>query len=100
MMHDLKNSVAQLQLIVANAERHKHNPEFIDDAIDTIANAVERMTRLIEQLRGATATGSRCAAGSRRAGAARRSAAAAIASAAAAHARLRRRAACMADPSG
>ena len=52
MMHDLKNSVAQLQLIVANADRHRHNPEFIDDAISTIANAVERMTRLIAQLRG------------------------------------------------
>ncbi|HEY6643518.1 XrtA/PEP-CTERM system histidine kinase PrsK [Povalibacter sp.] len=51
MMHDLKNSVAQLQLIVANAQRHKHNPEFVDDAIETIDNTVERMTRLIEQLR-------------------------------------------------
>lgn len=55
MMHDLKNSVAQLQLIVANAERHKRNPEFIDDAIGTIANAVDRMTRLIEQLRDSAA---------------------------------------------
>jgi putative PEP-CTERM system histidine kinase len=54
MMHDLKNSVAQLKLIVANAERHKRNPEFVDDAIGTIANAVERMTRLIEQLRGSS----------------------------------------------
>jgi putative PEP-CTERM system histidine kinase len=52
MMHDLKNSVAQLKLIVANSARHRHNPEFIDDAIGTIANAVERMTKLIEQLRG------------------------------------------------
>lgn len=51
MMHDLKNSVAQLQLLVRNAERHKHNPDFIDDAIGTIDNTVERMTRLIEQLR-------------------------------------------------
>jgi putative PEP-CTERM system histidine kinase len=56
MMHDLKNSVAQLNLIVKNAERHKHNPEFIDDAIGTIANAAERMTRLIEQLRGSGTT--------------------------------------------
>jgi putative PEP-CTERM system histidine kinase len=55
MMHDLKNSVAQLQLIVANAERHKRNPEFIDDAIGTIANAVDRMTRLIEQLKDSAA---------------------------------------------
>jgi len=51
LMHDLKNSVAQLKLIVTNASRHKHNPEFIEDSINTIANAVERMTRLIEQLR-------------------------------------------------
>ena len=36
MMHDLKNSVAQLQLIVANAASQR-NPEFIDDAIGTIA---------------------------------------------------------------
>jgi len=55
MMHDLKNSIAQLQLVVVNAERHKRNPEFIDDAIGTIANAVERMTRLIEQLRDSAA---------------------------------------------
>ena len=54
MMHDLKNSAAQLRLIVDNYERHKRNPEFIDDAIGTIANAVERMTRLIDQLRGST----------------------------------------------
>jgi putative PEP-CTERM system histidine kinase len=54
MMHDLKNSVAQLNLIVANAPRHKHKPEFIDDAMETIANAADRMTRLIEQLRGST----------------------------------------------
>ncbi|HEY0687101.1 MAG TPA: XrtA/PEP-CTERM system histidine kinase PrsK [Steroidobacter sp.] len=54
MMHDLKNSVAQLKLIVANAPRHKHNPEFVDDAVATIANTAERMTKLIEQLRGST----------------------------------------------
>jgi putative PEP-CTERM system histidine kinase len=52
MMHDLKNSVAQLNLIVANSRKHKQNPEFIDDAIQTIGNTAERMTRLIEQLKG------------------------------------------------
>ena len=50
VMHDLKNSVAQLQLLVANAARHRQNPVFVDDAIDTIRNTSERMTRLIEQL--------------------------------------------------
>ncbi len=51
MMHDLKNSVAQLQLIVTNAARHKHNPEFVDDAIETVGNTAARISRLIEQLR-------------------------------------------------
>jgi len=50
VMHDLKNLAAQLALIVSNAEKHKHNPEFVDDAIATIANSTERMQRLIEQL--------------------------------------------------
>jgi putative PEP-CTERM system histidine kinase len=50
VMHDLKNLTAQLSLLVANAERHRHNPEFIDDAISTIANSTDRMQRLMEQL--------------------------------------------------
>ncbi len=50
VMHDLKNLAAQLSLIVSNAEKHKHNPEFVDDAISTIANSTGRMQRLIEQL--------------------------------------------------
>jgi len=50
VMHDLKNSVAQLQLLVNNAAKHRHNPAFVDDAIDTIANTAQRMTGLIEQL--------------------------------------------------
>jgi putative PEP-CTERM system histidine kinase len=58
VMHDLKNCAAQLSLVVGNAVNHRRNPEFIDDAIATIANTSERMTRLIEQLsrRGATPT--------------------------------------------
>jgi putative PEP-CTERM system histidine kinase len=50
LMHDLKNLVAQLSLVVTNAEKHRRNPEFVDDAIDTIRHSTERMTRLIEQL--------------------------------------------------
>jgi putative PEP-CTERM system histidine kinase len=52
VMHDLKNAVAQLQLVVNNAARHRHNPVFVDDAIGTIQNTSERMTRLIDQLQG------------------------------------------------
>jgi putative PEP-CTERM system histidine kinase len=50
VMHDLKNAAAQLQLLVANAARHRNNPVFVDDAIGTIHNTAERMTRLIGQL--------------------------------------------------
>jgi len=50
VMHDLKNLAAQLALIVSNAEKHKRNPEFVDDSIATIANSTERMQRLIAQL--------------------------------------------------
>ena len=56
MMHDLKNSAAQLRLVVSNAVKFRHQPEFVDDAMATIDNAAQRMTRLLDQLRlGATA---------------------------------------------
>ena len=51
IIHDLKNLVAQVSLIVKNAEKHKHNPEFIDDAIDTLENVVQKMQKLVNQLR-------------------------------------------------
>ncbi|MDE1464591.1 XrtA/PEP-CTERM system histidine kinase PrsK [Spartinivicinus poritis] len=51
VVHDLKNVVAQLSLIVTNASKHKHNPEFIDDALETLTNAVAKMNRMLEQLR-------------------------------------------------
>lgn len=53
VMHDLKNLIAQLSLVAKNAERHKRNPEFIDDAVLTIQNSVGKMNRLMAQLRGA-----------------------------------------------
>ncbi|MCU7796382.1 MAG: PEP-CTERM system histidine kinase PrsK [Candidatus Thiodiazotropha sp. (ex Myrtea spinifera)] len=51
VVHDLKNLIAQLELVVKNAERHKHNPEFMDDAVNTIGNAVNKMSKLLAQLR-------------------------------------------------
>lgn len=54
LMHDLNNLIAQQSLVVKNAEKHRHNPEFVDDAIDTIANSVSRMRRLMEQLSNAS----------------------------------------------
>lgn len=51
LMHDLKNLIAQQSLVVENAEKHKSNPEFVDDAIETVKNSVARMRRVVEQLR-------------------------------------------------
>jgi len=51
VIHDLKNILAQQSLIVSNAEKHKDNPAFIEDMIGTVHNSVERMTRLMEQMR-------------------------------------------------
>ncbi len=51
VIHDLKNILAQLSLMVANAQKHKHNPEFIDDMVDTVNNSVTRMSKLMAQLR-------------------------------------------------
>jgi putative PEP-CTERM system histidine kinase len=54
VIHDLKNILAQLSLMVANAQKHKHNPEFIDDMVDTVSNTVSRMSKLMTQLRSDT----------------------------------------------
>lgn len=51
VVHDLKNIVAQLSLLLSNAQKHKHNPEFQEDMLATIDNATQRMTRLLGQLR-------------------------------------------------
>jgi putative PEP-CTERM system histidine kinase len=51
IMHDLKNILAQQSLIVSNAERHRHKPEFIDDVISTVENSVQRMNRLLKQMK-------------------------------------------------
>jgi putative PEP-CTERM system histidine kinase len=59
LMHDLKNVAAQQSLLLQNAERHKHNPAFVDDMLTTVANSVRRISLLLEQLRGDAAPGGR-----------------------------------------
>jgi len=51
VMHDLKNLIAQLSLVVTNASKHKNNPRFMEDAITTVDNSVQKMNRLLEHLR-------------------------------------------------
>jgi putative PEP-CTERM system histidine kinase len=54
IVHDLKNLVAQISLIVRNAEKHKYNPEFIDDSIVTLENVVNKIDSLLSQLKKGT----------------------------------------------
>ena len=51
LVHDLKNVVAQLSLVVSNAERHRDNPEFITDAFTTVGNATAKINRMLASLR-------------------------------------------------
>ena len=61
VMHDLKNLIAQLSLVVSNAARHKNNPQFMEDAIQTVENSVNKMNRLLTNLRSARDPSHKCA---------------------------------------
>src|SRR5213079_3087501 len=54
VVHDLKNLVAQLSLMLRNAERHRDNPEFQRDMLSTVEHVVGRMNALMLQLRTGT----------------------------------------------
>ena len=51
VVHDLKNIVTQLSLMMKNAKRLGHNPEFQADMLMTVENALDRMRQLMLQLR-------------------------------------------------
>lgn len=51
VVHDLKNIVAQLSLMMKNAKRLHDNPEFQKDMLDTVENSLEKMRQLMLQLR-------------------------------------------------
>jgi len=58
VVHDLKNIVTQLSLMMKNAQRLHDNPEFQQDMLMTIENSLEKMRQLMLQLReGATPPG-------------------------------------------
>ena len=50
VVHDLKNLVAQLALLLKNAERHRNNPRFQADMLATVEHVAERMNKLLLQL--------------------------------------------------
>ena len=58
VVHDLKNVVTQLSLMMKNARRLADNPEFREDMLMTVDNSLDRMRQLMLQLReGATPPG-------------------------------------------
>jgi putative PEP-CTERM system histidine kinase len=50
VIHDIKNLVSRLSLIVSNAAKHRHDAAFQDDVIRTIEGSVDKMKRLLLQL--------------------------------------------------
>ncbi|WP_173052303.1 XrtA/PEP-CTERM system histidine kinase PrsK [Candidatus Nitrotoga sp. AM1P] len=50
IVHDLKNLVSQLSLLLSNAEKHKNNPEFQKDMLDTLDYSVQKMKLLLHKL--------------------------------------------------
>jgi putative PEP-CTERM system histidine kinase len=54
LMHDLKNIVAQQELVVANAQRFGHRKDFIEDAFKTIRGGTDRIKKVLEQLASAS----------------------------------------------
>ncbi len=61
VVHDLKNVVGQLSLVVSNSKKFSNNPAFVEDAFATVDNSVLRMQKMLAQLRqgrmvGKTAT--------------------------------------------
>lgn len=59
VVHDLKNIVTQLSLMMKNAKRLRDNPEFQEDMLATVENSLEKMRQLMMQLReGETPMGS------------------------------------------
>ncbi|WP_370659662.1 XrtA/PEP-CTERM system histidine kinase PrsK [Massilia polaris] len=50
VVHDLKNLVSQLSLLIPNAEKHKDNPEFQRDMLETVTLSVQKMRMMLQKL--------------------------------------------------
>ncbi len=49
-MHDIKNLSSQLSLLLKNAEKHAHNPDFVADMLVTLRNSSEKLRNLLVRL--------------------------------------------------
>lgn len=52
VLHDIKNQVSGLSLVVENARRHMGNPEFQRDAMSVVERTVESLRELMDQVAG------------------------------------------------
>jgi putative PEP-CTERM system histidine kinase len=52
LIHDMKNTIGQLDLLARNAERFSENPAFREDMNITLRNSVEKLNALLVQIRG------------------------------------------------
>jgi putative PEP-CTERM system histidine kinase len=50
IVHDLKNLVSQLSLLLVNAERHKANPAFQEDMLETLSHSLDKMKQMLLKL--------------------------------------------------
>jgi len=51
VVHDLKNHVSSLSMMVENADEHMDNPEFQKDMVGSLRSTVKKMNALISRLR-------------------------------------------------
>jgi putative PEP-CTERM system histidine kinase len=51
VVHDLKNIITQLSLMLKNAQRHAANPEFQQDMLLTVESSLDKMRQMMAQLR-------------------------------------------------
>ena len=51
VVHDLKNIITQLSLMMKNAERHQGNPEFQQDMLITVDSSLDKLRQMMVQLR-------------------------------------------------
>ncbi len=51
VLHDIKNAAAMLSLLRENAPRHLHEPEFQQDLLEVVDDALKRMARVEQRLK-------------------------------------------------
>ena len=51
MVHDLKNISSELNLVSKNASKYRNDPEFLDDAFETVTSAANNINRVVTQLK-------------------------------------------------